>query len=213
MPGLKLYKHVYGFGWFAPMTPRGASVVASLLLTVCAEVGIRDQSGQERGRPPEVSRCCRCRLSAEPAIVRQLQGCATPGLFGVYSAASAKCSGRGESIVCRQVCLSCARMLTSSPSEFRETIKSRWMEADLHKQKDTLNTLRPTPALGAGAAWPEVTPAECWESTTTTICFEYCFRIGSFFFLPYAPLRWNAPLDLTWEWNYDAAWYVTLEYK
>lgn len=95
--------------------------MASRLLTLCAEVGIRDQSGQERGRPPEVGRCC---LSAEPAIVRQLYSCATPGLFGVHSAAGAKCSGRGESIVRRQVCLSCTRMLTSSPSEFRETIKS-----------------------------------------------------------------------------------------
>lgn len=137
----------------------GASVVASLLLTLCAEVGIRDQSGQERGRPPEVSRCC---LSAEPAIVRQLQGCATPGLFGVYSAAWAKCSGRGESIVCRQVCLSCTGMLTSSPSEFRETIKSRWMEADLHKQKDTLNTLRPTPAPWTGRCLIPGDP--CWMS-------------------------------------------------
>lgn len=58
----------------------------------CGGSGIRvDRTGAD----PEVSR----RLSAEPAIVRQLQGCATPGLFGVYSAASAKCSGRAGSIV------------------------------------------------------------------------------------------------------------------
>ncbi|CAB1453658.1 unnamed protein product [Pleuronectes platessa] len=63
-------------------------------------------------------------LSAEQAIVRQLRGRNTTGLFRVYSAASAKCNRRPRPIVWCHVCLSFARELTSSPSEFRETVKS-----------------------------------------------------------------------------------------
>lgn len=39
------------------------------------------------------------RLSAEQAIVQQLHGSTTPGLFRVYSAASAKCNRGPWSIV------------------------------------------------------------------------------------------------------------------
>lgn len=86
-------------------------------------------------------------LSVQQSFVPQLHGCTTPTLFTAHSTASAKCNSRPHSIVWCRVCLSCTRTLTSSPSEFRETVNSQWIEADLHKEKDTLNTFSQTAAL------------------------------------------------------------------
>lgn len=127
----KLYKHVYGCTHilvdYIGSNYSRVSAASSLLLIPSAEgSGIRaDWAGADL----EVSRC----LSAEQAIVQQLHGCTTPALFRVYSAAPVKCRRRPQSIVWRQVCLSCTRMLTSTPSEFTETVKSLWMGAVLHK--------------------------------------------------------------------------------
>lgn len=117
--------------------------MASLVLTLCAEgSGIR----------PQGQRC----LSAEQAIVPQLHGHTSPSLFTVYSATRAKCIGGLRPIVWCQDCLSCTRMLTSSPGGFRETVKSAWMGADLHtpKKKNMLKAFRLAPVHKHAAAWP-----------------------------------------------------------
>ena len=122
-----VYSFQLWFGWFAQKTA-GSLLWLIPVLTLCVAEGsgIRaDRAGAEL----EVTG----RLSAEHAIVPQLHGRTTPGLFRVHSAASAKCNRRPWSIVWCQVCLSFTRMLTSSPSEFRETVKSQRMGADLHK--------------------------------------------------------------------------------
>lgn len=119
----------HAFCWFAQFT--SGSLLWPPWCWLCEP---RDQ-----GSDLEVSGC----FSAEQAIVQQLRGHTTAVLFRVYSAASAKCNRRPQPIVWRQDCLSCTRTLTSSPSEFRDTVKSLWMGADLHKRKDMLNTFGP----------------------------------------------------------------------
>lgn len=84
-----------------------------------------------QGSDHKVSGC----LSAEQAIVQQLHGHTTLSLFTVYSATQTKCNRGLQPIVWRQDCLSCTRMLTSSPGGFRETVKSAWMGADLDREK------------------------------------------------------------------------------
>lgn len=75
------------------------------------------------------------RLSAEQAIVQQLHGHTTPSLYTVYSATWAKCNRGPGPIVWCQDCLSCGRMLTSSPGGFRETVKSAWMGGGFTRAK------------------------------------------------------------------------------
>lgn len=68
--------------------------MAFLVLTLCAE-GSGFIRVDRTGADLEVRGC----LSAEHAIVHQLHGHTTPGLFRVYSGAPAKCNRRPWSIV------------------------------------------------------------------------------------------------------------------
>ena len=121
------YSSKLWFGWFAQKSA-GSLLWLFPVLTLCAAEGSGIRADRA-GADLEVTG----RFSAEHAIVLQLHGRTTPGLFRVHSAASAKCNRRPSAIVWRQACLSFTRMLTSSPSEFRETVKSQRMGADLHK--------------------------------------------------------------------------------